>query len=482
VKVSAFPETPVLNGPWTVLILVDYPNPGEVILQPPPFPPSLSLERVFTGGRIVPGPGGEPEQWTAAEFSFILRQSGPLNLAPFEIRVADKRALTPPFRLFIRDAGDSPGESFEEPPSFFRWEGPPLPLTPGEGGEFALLLVSGNPQTPLPVGDLFRGRIPEELILEAIPLENSDRERGVVLRFRIIPLGAGDFELGLAGFPGVPVLLVKVQAAPEKTSPAALDRDGQDAPEQTGSEEPAISGAGQNQDPPAGPGTPLPMEEIPIPFPRGEGPKFFLLRTEYARARQNARELWEGGNRAEALAALRRGERDLLSGPALAPIRQDAERILALEPGEREKWRPRIFGGFLGTGSFILFLVSLAAYCACGFLPHLVFWGKKDVTSRRVRRYKGRILFVTVMFAAALFGLGEGIIRRSKAGKGPERGDRGVLRTVDARRVPDPESGVNVRFGEGQSVFVRGASNVWVYVESPDGRTGWVPEERIIIY
>jgi hypothetical protein len=468
VQISTFPERPVLNGSWTVLILVDYPDPREVIPLPPPLPPSLSLEQVFTGGRILPGPGGEPGQWTAVEFSYILRRPGPLELAPFEIRAGGKRAFTPGIHLFVPGAGDSAGEEPGDGSlAFFRWETPPLPLTVGEAGEFALLLAGGDPKKPFPEGNPFRGKIPGELILETLPPEDPGRERGVVLRFRLIPLKAGDFELvpGLfhpEGFPEIPVLPVRVRGAPERPGPGVLGREGKAPPEK------------------AGPGTSpaRPAEELPA-FPPGEEPVFFLLRAGYEGTRQNARELWEGGNRAEALATLRRGERDLLSGPLLASVRRDAERVLALEPGENEKWRPRILLGFLGTGSFILLLAALGGRF---FSSSLVFLGKKDVTSPRVRRYKGVILFLTVIFVAALFGLGEGIIRRAKPGRGPERGGRGVLRTAVARPVPDLESGVSVRFGEGQSVIVRGASNGWVYVESPGGRTGWVTGDRVIMY
>jgi hypothetical protein len=489
VELRTFPEVPVLNDPWTVLILVDYPDPAGLILLPPPLPPALTLERVFTGGRLIPGPEGKAERWTAAEFSFMVRQSGSFDLGPFEIRAAGKRALTPPLRFSVQDPRDprdskdprdprDPEDTSRTSAPFFRWETPPLPLSVGEGGEFALLLLPRDPQKPIPEADLVRGKAPGDLILETRPLSAADRERGVVFRFRLIPLRAGDFELGPSlfyreGFPEVPAVRVRVQAAPEKPLPAGLGRNAGDAPG-------PASGAVQDRDLPSGGGASpaFPGEEASVPFPSGEPPRFPLFRAGYERTRQSARELWEGGNRAGALALLRRGERDLASGRALAALRQDAERVLALEPGEDESRRPLVFLGLLCAGMVILLLFVPAQRF---FSSRTSFSGKKDVTSPRVRRYKGILLFPAIIFALALFGLGEGLIRRNGAG-GPGPGRRGILRAVAARRVPDPESAVNFRFGEGQSVIVRGASSTWVYVEDPGGRTGWVPEDRLIIY
>jgi hypothetical protein len=461
VEVVTFPEFPVPDAPWTVLILVDYPDPGEVIFQPPSFPPSLTLERVFTGGRIIPGPDGKAERRAAAEFSFILRQAGSLDLEPFEIRAGDKRAFTPPFHFFVQDTG----APLREGPPVFLWETPPLPLSVGESGDFALLLASRDPKRPLPQGDLFRGKAPGEFILETKPLSDADRERGLVSRFRLIPLTAGDFELGPFSFypqdfPEVPVLSIRVRDLSGKGETADLNRDF----------------------PPGGGASPdFREEESPIPFPPGKDPRFPPLRAGYERTRQSARKLWEGGKQAEALAVLRRGERDLFSGPALVLLRQDTERALSLEPGENEKWRPLVFLGFLCAGSFISLLFTLG--------PGLYFFSfsapfsrKKDVTSPRMRRYKGRALFFAVIFVAAMWGLGDGIIRRERAEKEPERGCRGILRAVAARRVPDPGGSVDLWFGEGQSVIVRGASNAWVYVEAPGGRMGWIPGDRLILY
>jgi hypothetical protein len=408
---------------------------------------------------MIPGPGGVSRRWTVAEFSFIPQRGGTFVLGPFEIQAADKRAFTAPIRFSVRGPEGPAGEYRP----FFSWETPPLPLSLGESGEFALLLTGWDPQKPFPLRDFFRGKVSEDLILETRTLSDSDRERGLVCRFRLIPLAAGDFELGPVLFPGedipeIPAVRFKVKAAPERPASADL------SPRDSGDPAASVGLAGPAE----------PEGVASIPFPPGEVPGFLPFRTGYERTRQNARELWDEGKRAEALAALRRGERDLLSGPALASLRRNMEQVLALESGGDEIWFP-FFGG-LCAGIFILIL-GVHLFSSGG-----PFRGKKNVTSSALRRYKRSILFLTVIFTGALFGLGEGVIRRGGTGKEPAAGKRGVLRTAAAYRVPDLESGVDVLFKDGQRVLIRDAARNWVYVEAPDGRTGWVPEDRIIIY
>ncbi|MDR2101108.1 MAG: BatD family protein [Treponema sp.] len=450
VEIRTSPEIPLLNTPWKVLILVDYPEIGAVKIQPPDFPASLDLERVFTGGRVVPGPGGGSRQWTAVEYSLIPRQPGPLNLGPFEIRAAGKRALTQPLAFFVRGAGEEPGK--RRP--FFRWETPASPLSLGESGEFALIITGWDPRKPLPQGTLLRQKIPADLILEEEALSGSDRERGVLVRFRLFPLKPGDIEVDpsffyLEGFPEIPALRLRVRAEPGRAAETG-----------TGWDPPALPGG---EAPPALPQRP------PIAFPPGAPPSFPLFSREYERVRQNARELWEGGERAAALAVLRRGERDLSCGPALVPLRREAERVLALETGPDERWRPLVPLGILWIGTFFLLLLALKPS---------IFSRGKDVTSPRIRRYKGRVLCLTVILSAGLFCGGEAIIRRSGAGK-----RFGIVRAASIlRRVPDPAGGAAAPISEGRRVVIRGASDSWVYAEVPDGRAGWIPAGLIIFY
>jgi SH3-like domain-containing protein len=51
-----------------------------------------------------------------------------------------------------------------------------------------------------------------------------------------------------------------------------------------------------------------------------------------------------------------------------------------------------------------------------------------------------------------------------------------VLHGVNAYRIPDTQAQINTRFDDGQTVTVRSEHETWLYVESVDGRTGWIQE------
>jgi hypothetical protein len=125
----------------------------------------------------------------------------------------------------------------------------------GEGGDFALLLADGDPQRPLPEGDLFRGTVPEGFILETLLAPDQvGWDRGLVRSFRLVPLTAGDFELGpFSFFPEVPLIPISVRDGPGESGPANSIPDS-----------PSVLTV-----PPD-----FPDEEILRPFPSGKPPGF----------------------------------------------------------------------------------------------------------------------------------------------------------------------------------------------------------------
>jgi hypothetical protein len=200
-------------------------------------------------------------------------------------------------------------------------------------------------------------------------------------------------------------------------------------------------------------------------FPRKKVPFLPFIGASYAALAGQAEARWDEGDYAGALAALREGERDLLPGPALAALRLEAEKALGLDFTYDEPWRPRL----LLRVAAILLSFTLVALCLWGILRRLR--GERFRFSARVS--------AAVLAAGLLLGIG-GI---AFTGKGlPETGNKAVLYGGAAYRVPDYSSGVSAEFREGQPALIRARTGLWVYAETYDGLSGWIPGDRVILY
>jgi hypothetical protein len=457
VVVQTDPAVPKQNTPWTVLILIDHPSPSEVVIHPPVFPPSLVLEQVRMEPRVLRSPGTANRRWTMAEFLFIPQKAGPLTLGPFEVIVPGKRALTEEFALRIRWED---GSNREYHPQVF-WEPYPAVLEAGETAELFLTISDWNPQEEL--GEFpYRMEAPENAVLEELPVTEAERERGTLLHLRLIPLGGPAVSLGPKHFHYQGRLL---------TAPGIDIRIAQ-APQARGSDPP----------PPEIPGE-LSPDRSPedYPFPETVPAFFFPIRKKYERILGEVRELWDRERRAEALAELRRNEGDLALGFTLVPLRREMERRLGLEFTENEKWRPRGFFaaaglvslGLLGIMAAVRFISQKGAVPPAGISGTAApgAFKKKPVTSGFPWGYKGKAGILLLLICLGLFGF-------TMAGR--IKG-RAVLRACTAYYVPDRES-AGIVFPEGQPVRVRTGVGSWVYVESGDGRAGWVPKEKVVPY
>jgi hypothetical protein len=172
--------------------------------------------------------------------------------------------------------------------------------------------------------------------------------------------------------------------------------------------------------------------------------------------------LWDAGDRAAALAELRRFERDHPAGPLLKNLRRNLEHALGLEYTADEKWRPREL--------LILGLLGGIAGAAAGAIRRFF----RPLPSRRA----GFFIIIFLGFAGiCLWGI--------LAGRGiPPGRSAGVLRETTARRIPDPGGEAAAFFREGQPVSIRSGGGPWVWVEAPDTpvSAGWAPREAVIFY
>jgi len=99
-----------------------------------------------------------------------------------------------------------------------------------------------------------------------------------------------------------------------------------------------------------------------------------------------------------------------------------------------------------------------------------------DVTFRLLTGFKNALL--PIILGGAVIVLLLAVIN----GFSPENGNSAILLKTEALRVPDTGGAVNTRFSEGQPVKLRTSPGEWYFVESADGRQGWVPAEAVIPY
>lgn len=427
---AALYPAPEVGSTWTLTVLVDHANPSLVSVAEPPFPEGLALEQVTQGPRLVSmgawlaGPGHPVtyERWTAVEYRFLLTAGGRLAFDSFVVSTPQGQARTQPFAFDVRDPRIAAGARLLAA----EWVGAPESLVAGEAVVFDLRVFEwdgAGERAPFPALALSAGAlmpaVPPGHMLESLPVPPEDAALGTALRLRLVPLEAGEFALDervvSAGagpaFPGgaafaMPALRVPVRAR---------------AVEDQGAREPSPD---------------LRVPEAPLPpappFPSRDAAQaanarlFERRRGEFEAVYAAALDLWESGLRADALAALRRGERDLRSGALLAAVRREAEASIGLF-GTRDE-RIWLFGGRFS-------LPALPAFLSRG--------------SRRA-----------------------------------------VLRETAVRRVPDYSGEEIARLPEGQSArlgresaagALSGGSR-WALVVADDGTSGWIPEENIILY
>jgi hypothetical protein len=397
------------------------------------------------------------------EFTFIPNRIGEFLLNSFEIITPDNRARTSPlvFRVRREDGID------REYQPRLRWEllSPPEPLgegvelRTGERAELALILSDWDPQLPRSGDVPLDLMVMEQAVLEKLPVSAPEAERGVVFRLRIIPLEGTDLSLAFPhvhyGGVNLNVPSIRIRAAPDKPE-ADPSGDGGEGAVLPG----AVSGlksalrveAGVSVEPSVSSGTAGPFPEEPPPL---------LFRGVYRRNAEAARILWDQGRRPEALALLRKNERDHIAGFTLTPLRRKAEQVLGLADTKDEKRRPPVF----------LFSLIIAALIPLGILG--IGRLKKQVTSGLSWGYKCMAAVSALVLFAGLAGLADRLL---------DRDPKAVLWSCAVYRVPDVLGTEEFHFPEGLPAAVRTGAGSWVYVESAEGNAGWVLRENLAYY
>ncbi|MDR0583181.1 MAG: BatD family protein [Treponema sp.] len=438
VLVRTSPEIPLAGSVWVLTLLIDHPLPEEVTVSAPSFEEALLPDRV---SKVPHTETADSVRRTLAEYRFIPQKAGTFVLGVFTVSTPKGEFRTLPITVNVQNPGAA------RAPLRLVWEKGPESLIRGEAAVLNLR-VSGEAGPTLPGAELLMPAVPPGFILEAE--QPAQEAAGSALKLRAIPLDAAALDLpprtvfyGDAAFE-IPALYIPVKAAspaPEQGAAAAGD---------AGGAEPAGAGG-----------------KVPATFPEFESSArpypllFRLFGGSIENAIGTAKDFWERGYRAEALAELRRNERDHPAGPVFKSLRQEAERSLALPVAEDEsRWTVRL-------AVFLLCCVLALAALASGLrlFPSC--------------RKKTALVCAAVFIAAALAYHYPG----RAAFSGQSRS--GVMKETDVRRAPDPAGETVFRFSEGRPVRAgSGKSGPWVFVSSRDeeGAAGWVPEEKIVFY
>jgi hypothetical protein len=447
------------------------------------------------------------------EYYFFLNAAGRVSLKPFELsvpapetperpEVPEKtgseegearriRFLSPAVQFFVRAPGETgAGRSSPARSPRLSWKEIPPLLHPGEETELTLVHQGWDPRLPLPTPQALMPRPPIGAILEASPSREDDQAAGVLLRLRLIPLEEG--RLNIPGF-SVPAGNYSLDI-PALSVPVSRGRDR----EQRAASTPASGVSALPSGEPPGP--PEPPARETLPFPETALDPLLPFRAGCGSIRERAKALWDRGLRVEALAELRRNERDYAGGPALTPLRREAERALGLSGNGDETWRPPLLlAGIFGVSA----LLSLAFLLLSFLSPQKQVtpgpaWCYKVIKNLGRFRLKRPFLkkpawffrLFTVFFAfPALFSLWRlGDFSRIEL---PLPGASGLSRPAlsreaEAFRVPGPESHPAFRLEEGRRVFIRTLRGDWAYAEIPGredgGKTGWVRVEALVFY
>ena len=333
-------DRPVAGSTWVLTLLVDHSEPNEVDVRAPHFTGSLIMDQLIKGPRhrnpdtgqtftSLPRPvttwsesGGFQteevvyERWTAMEYRFTLSGPGTIYFDSFTITTPYGQARTAPFSLQVqRSPSASAVQRFQ-----LVWEGAPSGLKIGESAVFSLRVRNWNSAMPLPESAAFAPSLPQGHILESLPVSMEEKSEGMALRLRLIPVEAIPFTVEKRQFSHnslvfeIPLLNIPVTAV--KTDSALPVR-----PERTEADRP--------------------LEKSSPSFPPLETAANARLYKQYQAECETiygtAKNLWERGYRANALATLRQNERDHPAGTLFAAIRREAEAALGFAATNDEK-------------------------------------------------------------------------------------------------------------------------------------------------
>ncbi|MDR0495518.1 MAG: hypothetical protein LBG95_07815 [Treponema sp.] len=332
VLIRSSPEQPVAGSAWTLTLLIDHNEPDEVNVLAPNFTGSLFLDQVIKGPRFYNPATGQSyanqpasgenrefsqtifERWTAMEYRFLLSGAGSVSFDAFTVVTPQGQTATAPFDLAVQQPLDTATVQNYR----LGWENAPESVKTGETAIFSLRLGGWNSSASnaLPPAELFLPPIPPGHILESIPFSIEEGSAGMALKLLFIPLDRGPLVLDGRRFSyngsvfEIPALKISVSRA------SGIAADGKPEPEKNRAAAPFP-----------------PLETAARAYPGLYQKRLNECETIYA----SVKKIWENGELAQALAALRRNERDHPAGAIFALLRREAENSLGFTGANDEK-------------------------------------------------------------------------------------------------------------------------------------------------
>jgi hypothetical protein len=171
-----FESAPKAGKPWSLTLIIDYPDPDQVTVAVPPFG-VFTMERSIKSPRLI-----DDRIQTVVDYRFITNRTGLFILEPFVVVCPSGIKKTEPLHLNITS------ETPELAPIVLKltWEGVPLKAEAGERSTISLFSNVQNLQQ-LPPG-FFIPEVPAGLILSSLKLTEQETSNGFYAKFDIIPL------------------------------------------------------------------------------------------------------------------------------------------------------------------------------------------------------------------------------------------------------------------------------------------------------
>jgi len=197
-----------LGDSFTLTLIIDYPIPDNVAVYAPQYDDFLSLDRLIIFPRLEEPrqpqttlrsqmqaqPQEPPQVQTIAEYRFITTRVGRFTLEAFTVISPTGTKNTHPVTLEIIARNVPVTQTVTQN---LVWEGARIVsgnavLTAAAGDRVTLTLRSGSWRSLQPPPEFFMPQVPMGVILTPLPVTGEERDSGVIIKLRLIPLAQGE--------------------------------------------------------------------------------------------------------------------------------------------------------------------------------------------------------------------------------------------------------------------------------------------------